>query len=108
MINVNECRRIIKDRIEADKKYLGYPMIEERCWIPMSNELSKDINETIEFWRTLNSEEFLYTLEVLDEIIKRTKSCKILEAVKQFGMEKKCDMNDINNRIEDAQIWLLD
>lgn len=108
MLDKNKCKNIIKDRIEADKNYLGYPMIEERCWIPMAIELSKNVEETIDFWKELNSEEFLYTLDVLDEIIQNTKSQKILDAVKQIGEKKNCDAKDIQNRIESAECWLSD
>lgn len=46
-------------------------MIEEHFWIPLSDELSKNVNETIDFWRTLTVKEFEISLECLDEIIQK-------------------------------------
>ncbi len=42
----------------------------------------------------------------LDEVTQNTKSHKILEAVRRIGIEKNCDMNDVESRIEDAECWL--
>ncbi len=108
MLDKNKCKWLINDKIEYDKKFFEYPMIEENYWIPLAEELSKSVDETIAFWKELNAEEFLYTLDVLDEIIQNTKSQKILDAVKQIGEKKNCDAKDIQNRIESAECWLSD
>lgn len=106
MINEDRCKWLIHDKMKYDKKFFEYPMIEENYWIPLAEELSKNIDETIAFWKRLDAEEFLYTLDVLDELIQNTKSQKILDAVKQIGIDKKCDVKDIQNRIESAECWI--
>ncbi len=103
MCDIKKCHYLIEDRIAAAKKHLGYPRIEERYWIPLANELSKDVDKTISFLGTLSAEEFMYSL---DEVTQNTKSHKILEAVRRIGIEKNCDMNDVESRIEDAECWL--
>lgn len=106
MCDIKKCRYLIEDRLAAAKKNIGYPMIEERYWIPLANELSKDIDKTICFLGTLSAEEFMYSLDVLDEVTQNTKSYKLIEAVRKIGAEKNCDMNDVESRIADAKCWL--
>ena len=105
MIDFKETQKLIEWRIGVG----DIPMIKELFWTPLSDELSKNVNETIDFWRTLTAEEFEYSLECLDEIIQKTQSKKLLEAVKRIGIEKGCDMkNIVNSYIESAKCWLED
>ena len=83
-------------------------MLQELFWTPLSDELSKNVDETIDFWRTLTVKEFEISLECLDEIIQKTQSKKLLEAVRAIGKEKSCDMKKVESRIEDAECWLED
>lgn len=106
MCDIKKCRYLIEDRLAAAKNHIGYPMIEERYWIPLSTELSKDIDKTISFLKTLSAEEFMYSLDVLDEVTQNTKSSKLIDAVREIGAQKNCDMNDVESRIEDAKCWL--
>ena len=105
-----KCYKLISNRI-GTILYLGFdedPMTNEHFWIPLSDELSKNPDETIDFWRILTAEEFEYSLECLDEIIQKAQSKRLLEAVKTIGKEKSCDMKEIESRIEDAECWLED
>lgn len=86
--------------------YLGYPNIEESYWKPLTEEFSKNIDDTILFLENLSAEEFMYAIEVLDEVIQKTKSHKLIQAVRKIGKEKKCDMDNVESRIEDAKCWL--
>ena len=54
--------KLIKWRIDISKKGLEVPYIDEFYWTPLSIELSKNINETILFLKSLTDTEFLYTL----------------------------------------------
>ena len=89
-MNKKKCNELITDRMMWNNEYcLGEdPMIEEHFWIPLSDELSKNVDETIDFWRTLTVKEFEISLECLDEIIQKTQSKKLLEAVREIGKEK--------------------
>ena len=99
MIDFKETQKLIEWRIGVG----DIPMIKELFWTPLSDKLSKNADETIDFWRTLE-----YSLECLDEIIQKTQSKKLLEAVRAIGKEKSCDMKEIESRIEDAECWLED
>ena len=105
-----KCYELISNRI-GTILYLGFdedPMTNEHFWIPLSDELSKNPDETIDFWETLTAEEFAYSLECLEETIQKSQSGKLLEAVRRIGIEKGCDMKEIESRIEDAECWLED
>ena len=102
------CLLLIRNRVKEAKSF-GSPNIEERFWIPLSQELSKNIDETVDFLETLNAEDFLYSLEVLEEIVQNTNSKKILDEVRRIGMEKFLDLQqqqEVESRIKDAACWL--
>ena len=109
-MNKKKCKKLIENRIATTA--LGFdedPTTETSFWIPLSDELAKNVDETIDFWETLTSEEFEYSLECLDETIQKSQSKKLLEAVKRIGIEKGCDMkNVVNSYIESAKCWLED
>lgn len=82
------------------------PDPENDFWIPFSEELSKDIDASIEFLNGLDPKEFLYSLEVLDEIIEKTHSRKLLNEIRRLGAEKRIDQNTIEMSIKMASYWL--
>ncbi len=90
---------------EADSNGM-YPDPEHDFWIPMTEELSKNIDETIVFLEKLEPIEFLYTLEVLDDLIEKTKSHKLLESVKRIGKEKGIDDDVLEMQIHMASLLL--
>ena len=104
-MNKEKCNELITDRMMWNNEYCfgEDPMIEEHFWIPLSDELSKNVDETIDFWRTLTVKEFEISLECL-----KKQSKKLLEAVRTIGKEKSCDMKKVESRIEDAECWLED
>ena len=104
MIDFKETQKLIEWRIGVG----DIPMLQELFWTPLSDELSKNVDETIDFWRTLTVKEFEISLECLDEIIQKTQSKKLLEAVRAIGKEKSFDMKKVESRIEDAECWLED
>ncbi len=65
-----------------------YPDPENDFWIPMTEELTKNEDETIALLNELEPKEFLYTLEVLDDITEKLKSKSLLDTVRQIGIEK--------------------
>lgn len=109
-MNKKKCKKLIENQIATTA--LGFdedPTTETSFWIPLSDELAKNVDETIDFWETLTAEEFEYSLECLDETIQKSQSKKLLEAVKRIGIEKGCDMkNVVNSYIESAKCWLED
>lgn len=109
-MNKEKCNELITDRMMWNNEYCfgEDPMIEEHFWIPLSDELSKNVDETIDFWRTLTVKEFEISLECLDEIIQKTQSKKLLEAVRTIGKEKSCNMKKVESRIKSAECWLED
>lgn len=84
------------------------PDPENDFWIPFSEELSKDIDAAIIFLESLNPNEFKYALEALDEIIEKTHSRKLFEAVKKIGKEKHINKVYMENVIERVSCWLSD
>lgn len=104
MIDFKETQKLIEWRIGVG----DIPMIKELFWTPLSDELSKNVDETIDFWKTLTAEEFEYSLECLDEIIQKTQSKELLGAVRAIGKEKSCDMKKVESRIKSAECWLED
>ena len=104
MIDFKETQKLIEWGIGVG----DIPMIKELFWTPLSDELSKNVDETIDFWRTLTVKEFEISLECLDEIIQKTQSKKLLEAVRAIGKEKSCDMKKVESRIKSAECWLKD
>lgn len=98
--------KLIKWRIDISKKGLEVPYIDEFYWTPLSIELSKNINETISFLKSLTDTEFLYTLECLDEIIERNPSKRLLDEVENIAISRNLNMNDIHERIESAKCMI--
>lgn len=84
------------------------PNVEDAFWQPMIEELSKDVDETIAFIDELDQIEFQCTLEILDELIEKTQSLKLLEAVKKIGKEKHINKVYLDNSVERASYWLND
>ncbi|MDE5769566.1 MAG: hypothetical protein K2H82_09295 [Oscillospiraceae bacterium] len=78
------------------------PDSENEFWLPMIEELSKDIDETIAFMDELDQTEFEYTLEILDELIEKTQSHKLLEVIRRIGTEKNINKTYFENSIERA------
>ncbi len=83
-----------------------YPDPEGDFLIPMTEELTKDEDETIALLNELEPKEFLYTLEVLDDITEILKSKKLLDSVRQIGIEKGIRNDYLDNRIRLATFYL--
>lgn len=82
------------------------PNPEGEFWIPMCEELSKNVDETIAFLEKLKPKDFEYTLEVLDELVEKTHSQKLLDAVRRIGKEKGLDDKQLAMEIRLASYWL--
>ena len=82
-MNKKKCNELITDRMMWNNEYCfgEDPMIEEHFWIPLSDE--QDAYLPIN-----HRKEFEISLECLDEIIQKTQSKKLLEAVREIGKEK--------------------
>ncbi len=85
-----------------------YPDPDRDFWIPMTEELSKNIDETIAFLEELDTDEFLHTLEILDDLIETTQSLELLEAVRKIGKEKGIDDRHLAMQIQIASSLLDD
>jgi hypothetical protein len=83
-----------------------YPDPENDFWIPMTDELTKDEDETIALLNELELKDFLYTLEVLDDITEKLKSKKLLDAVRKIGIEKGILNDYLDNCIKSATFYL--
>ncbi|HAJ98223.1 MAG TPA: hypothetical protein DCO72_10870 [Ruminococcus sp.] len=91
-----------------------YPDPEGDFWIPMTEELTKNEDETIALLNELEPKEFLYTLEVLEDITEKLKSKKLLDTVRKIGIKngiyndyKKGIYKDyLDNRIRAATFYL--
>ena len=81
--------------VEASPNHM-YPDPENDFWIPMTEELTKNEDETIALLNELEPKEFIYTLEVLDDITEILKSKKLLDSVRQIGIKKRI-YNDYEN-----------
>ncbi len=108
MIDEQKIHRLLARHISFREASLHgmYPDPEHDFWIPMTEELSKNIDETIVFLEKLEPIEFLYTLEVLDDLIEKTKSHKLLESVKRIGKEKGIDDDHLEMQIHLASLLL--
>lgn len=105
MINIDKVNRLIGIRLMYYENNWPQPNIDEDYWIPLTEELTKSIDETITFWNTLTKEEFILTLEILDEIIQKTQSHEIINAIKRIGKEKCIDDDTISRIINRASCW---
>ena len=83
-----------------------YPDPEGDFWIPMTEELTKDEDETIALLNEIEPKEFLYTLEVLDDITEKLKSKRLLDAVRKIGIEKGIRNDYLDNCIKSATFYL--
>ncbi len=90
------------------RQCLDQPNEEEDFYIPIIKELSKNVDETINFLEELNSEQFIYSLAILDELVEKTQSHKLIDAVRQIGKEKGIDEFYYESVIKRASCWFDD
>ena len=100
MIDKKKIYYMLGLRMFYDEQGWEQPNYEKDFQIPMTEELSKNIDETIEFLEELNANNFILVIEVLDELIEKTQSHKLICAIKRIGKEKNIDEKWLNHEIE--------
>ncbi len=84
------------------------PDVEDSFWLPMLEELSKDVDETIVLLEEFDKTEFECAIEIIDELIEKTQSHKLLEAISRIGIEKKANEVYLRESIKRASAYFSD
>lgn len=81
------------------------PDVEDSFWLPMLDELSKDVDETIVLLEEFDKTEFECAIEIIDELIEKTQSHKLLEVISRIGIEKKVNEVYLRESIKRASAY---
>lgn len=97
MINKKKIKELVKKRANTFPDDSSI----ETCWRELSNELSNDVNETIDFLDKCNVEEIYWISEVFDDISSNFKSQNFIDCL--GILQKKFPVIDMSEDIELAK-----
>ena len=80
-MNVEKLRKILKRRVSLD---INDDYSLQDCWNSMINILTKNIDETIDFFKTqCSNEEFFWLSEIFEDIAYKTQSKEFITALNE-------------------------
>lgn len=107
-MDINKFKKLIEKR---ESTHSEDPTGLDEIWNELTDFLSKDINETINYLKTdCSAEEFILISEIFDDIVEKTQSKEFIDCLYEVAKKypKETKEYNINRMIEYAKDWLDD
>ena len=107
-MDINKFKKLIEKR---ENTHSEDPNGLERIWNELTDFLSENINDTINYLKTdCTGEEFSWISEIFDDIVEKTQSKEFIDCLYEVAKKypKETEKYNITRLIEYAKDWLDD